>query len=72
MDRQNFRLPNLAQRLDAVCEVLHNGIGVAVIRGLNPKDFSVEDLTIIRLGLQNYVADQQGRQDHKGNMLGSS
>ncbi|KXJ95487.1 TfdA family taurine catabolism dioxygenase TauD [Microdochium bolleyi] len=69
VDRQNFPLPKLAQKLDAVGEILHNGIGVAVIRGLDPKEFSVEDLTIVRLGLQIYIADQQGRQDHKGNML---
>jgi len=45
---------------------------VAVIRGLDPKDFTVEDLTVVRLGLQSYIADLQGRQDHKGNMLGTS
>jgi len=66
---ENFPLPGLAGRLNAISDLLHNGAGVAVIRGLDPKDFTVEDLTVVRLGLQSYIADLQGRQDHKGNML---
>lgn len=49
---------------------IYNGKGFHVIRGLDPGNYSVEDLAIIRLGVQAYIADQCGRQDHRGNMLG--
>jgi hypothetical protein len=41
-----------------------------VIRGLNPANYSVEDLTLAYLGVQSYIAEQRGRQDKRGNMLG--
>jgi hypothetical protein len=49
---------------------VHHGRGFSLIRGLSPSDFSAADLTIIYLGIQSYVANQQGQQDEKGNMLG--
>ncbi|KAK8088901.1 hypothetical protein PG997_003862 [Apiospora hydei] len=48
---------------------LHNGKGFSVIRGIKPSDFSVEELTMVWLGIQAHIVDQRGRQDHKGNML---
>ncbi|KAL6400098.1 TfdA family Taurine catabolism dioxygenase TauD [Ilyonectria robusta] len=50
---------------------IYNGKGFGVIRGLCPQRYSVEDLTILYLGLQSYIANQRGRQDEKGNMLGT-
>lgn len=49
---------------------VHNGRGFAVIRGINPGDYSVEDLTLAYMGLASYVADKRGCQDKLGNMLG--
>ena len=49
---------------------VHEGRGFAVVRGLDPKKYSVEDLTVMHLGIQSHVANQCGRQDRKGNMLG--
>ncbi|KAI0486065.1 hypothetical protein F4859DRAFT_527942 [Xylaria cf. heliscus] len=69
VSRDNFHLPTLGPKLQALGEDLYSGKGFHVIRGLNPCDYSVEDLAIIRLGIQAYIAEQCGRQDHRGNML---
>ncbi|KAG5949715.1 hypothetical protein E4U53_005780 [Claviceps sorghi] len=67
--RQNFLLPTLENDLNQLrCEI-HSGKGFGLIRGLEPRRYSVEDLTTIYLGLQSYIANLQGRQDKKGNML---
>ncbi|KAI1112450.1 hypothetical protein F5Y14DRAFT_421700 [Nemania sp. NC0429] len=67
--QDNFPLPTLGPKLQAVADDIYNGKGFHVIRGLDPNDYSVEDLAIIQLGVQAYIADQCGRQDHRGNML---
>lgn len=71
ISRDNFPLPNLGRKLDGVRQEVHKGRGFGVIRGLDPKKYSVEDLTMLYLGLQSFVANRQGRQDRKGNMLGT-
>jgi hypothetical protein len=68
--RDNFHLPVLGAKLDQVRYQVHMGRGFGVIRGLDPQNYTLEDLTMLHLGLQTYVADQQGRQDKEGNMLG--
>ncbi|KAI3329435.1 Clavaminate synthase-like protein [Xylariaceae sp. AK1471] len=69
VNQDNFPLPTLGPKLQILGHDIHSGKGFHVIRGLDPDDFSVEDLTIIWLGVQAYIADQCGRQDHRGNML---
>jgi len=71
VNQENFPLPTLGAKLRALSLDIHSGRGFHVIRGLNPDDYSVEDLTIIWLGVQSYIADQFGRQDDRGNMLGT-
>ncbi|KAF7537848.1 hypothetical protein G7054_g3378 [Neopestalotiopsis clavispora] len=66
---ENFPLPALGRKLRDVRRDIYDGRGFGVIRGINPSDFTVEDLTMIWLGVQAHVADQRGCQDHKGNML---
>ncbi len=70
VNQDNFPLPSLGPKLRMLGDDIYNGKGFHVIRGLDPSDYSVEDLAIIRLGVQAYIADQCGRQDHRGNMLG--
>ncbi|KAL5624412.1 hypothetical protein BROUX41_004472 [Berkeleyomyces rouxiae] len=65
----SFPLPILAPKLLGISEDLHNGRGFALIRGLDPKDFSVADLSTIWLGVQSFIAKARGRQDKKGNMI---
>ncbi|KAI1461645.1 Clavaminate synthase-like protein [Annulohypoxylon moriforme] len=69
VSRDNFPLPTLGSKLEELSQDLYNGMGLSVVRGINPDDYSVEDLTIVWLGIQAYIADQRGCQDHRGNML---
>ncbi|KAL7628687.1 hypothetical protein AAE478_000202 [Parahypoxylon ruwenzoriense] len=69
VNRGNFPLPTLGPKLDKLSQDIYNGTGLCVVRGINPEEYSVEDLTIVWLGIQAYIADQRGCQDHKGNML---
>ncbi|KAF4971662.1 hypothetical protein FSARC_1579 [Fusarium sarcochroum] len=69
VSRDNFPLPTLGPRLDRIRRDVHDGKGFGVIRGLDPQKYSVEDLTVLYLGIQSYIASRHGRQDRKGNML---
>lgn len=51
---------------------MYDGKGFCVVRGIDPNAYAVEDLTLVYLGVQSYIADQRGRQDKRGNMLGMS
>ncbi|KAG7141004.1 Taurine hydroxylase-like protein SAT17 like [Verticillium longisporum] len=64
-----FPLPSLSLRLDNVCTDVYEGRGFAIVRGLNPDEYSVEDLTIVYLGLSSYVGERRGKQDQRGSML---
>lgn len=64
-----FKLPTLGPRLVELSLDIHNGRGFAVVRGINPGDYSVEDLTLAYMGVASYVADKRGCQDKLGNML---
>ena len=66
----NFPLPTLGPRLRELSSDVHNGRGFCVVRGLNPASYPVEDMTLVYLGVQSYIAEQRGRQDKRGNMLG--
>ncbi|KAG7101933.1 Taurine hydroxylase-like protein SAT17 like [Verticillium longisporum] len=67
--RDTFDLPVLGDTLCQVSQDVNSGRGFAVVRGLDPRKYCVEDLTLLYLGIQVYIANEQGRQDKKGNML---
>ncbi|KAF5590671.1 hypothetical protein FPCIR_6334 [Fusarium pseudocircinatum] len=67
--RQNFPLPTVSVNLDRIRLDIHEGKGFGLVRGLNYSDYSAEDLTMMYLGIQSYVANLRGRQDKTGNML---
>ncbi|EGU72953.1 hypothetical protein FOXB_16541 [Fusarium oxysporum f. sp. conglutinans Fo5176] len=67
--RQNFPLPTVGKSLDLIRLDVHEGKGFGLVRGINPLDYSAEDLTMMYLGVQSYIANLRGRQDEKGNML---
>ncbi|KAH6634060.1 hypothetical protein B0J18DRAFT_415162 [Chaetomium sp. MPI-SDFR-AT-0129] len=69
VEPSNFPLPTLGPRLRELCRDVHDGKGFCIVRGINPKTYSVEDLTLAYLGIQSYIAEQRGRQDKCGNML---
>lgn len=71
VDSTNFPLPNLRHTLRQLSLELHNGRGFCVIRGLDYGKYSVEDNTVIFLGVQSFIAKTRARQDEKGNMIGA-
>ncbi|KAH7228923.1 hypothetical protein BKA60DRAFT_8805 [Fusarium oxysporum] len=68
VSRDNFPLPTLGPRLDRIRRDVHQDKGFGVIRGLDPQKYSVEDLTVLCLGTQSYIANRHRRQGRKGNM----
>ncbi|KAB5580836.1 taurine catabolism dioxygenase TauD [Coniochaeta sp. 2T2.1] len=65
----NFPIPLLGPKLRQLSHDVHDGKGFCVVRGIDPKAFTVEHLTLVYLAVQSFVADQRGRQDKRGNML---
>lgn len=70
VNRNNFPLPSLLKRLDLIAQNVHRGRGFAIIRGLDPKEYSPEDNAIVFLGISSYIGEKRGMQDGDGNMLG--
>lgn len=70
--RESFPLPELGPKLDTLRRDLYSGRGFGCVRGLNTAEYPVEDLTILQLGIQAHIANRYGRQDKKGNMMGTS
>jgi hypothetical protein len=66
----NFPLPSLASKLEAVAENVHNGFGLAIIRGFHSVGLSGSDQTIAFLGISSYIAAQRGRQNRSGDKIG--
>ncbi|KAK0739985.1 hypothetical protein B0T18DRAFT_331684 [Schizothecium vesticola] len=64
-----FPLPTLGPRLLGLALAVHSGRGFALVRGLDPDDFSQEDNVVIFLGISSYIGPKRGRQDEEGNML---
>ncbi|KAL1902819.1 hypothetical protein Sste5346_000730 [Sporothrix stenoceras] len=69
VSRNTFPLPQLGAKLDELSSEVHEGRGFCLVRGVNPADYSVGDLTLVYLGVQTYIADQRAHQDSRGNML---
>ncbi|KAL7965502.1 Clavaminate synthase-like protein [Trichoderma sp. SZMC 28014] len=65
----NFPLPKLAPQLAQCAATIHQGRGFFVLRGLDQLNYSVEDSTIIYLGIASYIGDKRGLQDKKGTVL---
>lgn len=71
VNKTNFPLPTLREKLHQLAEELHHSRGFFVLRGLNSNNYSPEDNTIIFLGISSYVGEKRGKQDDAGNMLSS-
>jgi hypothetical protein len=69
VNRQNFPLPILQERLRACCLELHRGRGFFSLRGLDPDAYSPEDNAILFLGISSYIGERRGKQDAQGNMF---
>ncbi|KAK6062689.1 taurine catabolism dioxygenase TauD [Seiridium cupressi] len=53
IDCENFPLPTFGAKLRNISHAVYNGRGLCVIRGIDPSDYSVEDLTMLWLGVQS-------------------
>lgn len=69
VNKENFPLPILGRRLEQACVDIYYGRGFVIVRGLDPDAFSVEDLTVIYLGVSSYIAESRGKQDQRGSMM---
>ncbi|KAK0644660.1 hypothetical protein B0T16DRAFT_460692 [Cercophora newfieldiana] len=67
--KEMFPLPNLSKHLLAMCSDIYEGKGFGIVRGLNPDDYPLHDLTSIYLGISSYIAETRGKQDQRGSML---
>lgn len=65
----NFPLPQLSKKIEAICRDVYDGRGFGILRGLEPDLWSVEDITVIYLGISSYVAEKRGKQDQRGSTL---
>jgi len=55
--------------LEKACEDVYNGRGFSIVRGLDPNAFSLEDMTVIYLGISSYIGEGRGKQDQRGSKL---
>ena len=69
VSQATFPLPKLRSKLEAVANDLHNGIGFAVLRGLNPARYTALDNVLLYLGVTSYIAEKRGCQDSSGAMI---
>ncbi|KAL8847888.1 MAG: hypothetical protein Q9221_007099 [Calogaya cf. arnoldii] len=69
VSKANFPLPNLASRFTKACEEVYNGLGAVILRGIDVKNYTPEDLLVVFLGVSSYIAEQRGVQDRLGTML---
>lgn len=52
-----------------MCRDVYDGRGFGIVRGLDPDDYEIADLTTIYLGISSYIAQVRGKQDQRGSML---
>jgi hypothetical protein len=69
IDRKNFALPSLAHRLDELRRELLLGRGFALLRGLRPEEFAVEEQASVFWGIGSHLGNPRA-QNAKGHLLG--
>lgn len=55
VEQEDFRVPTFAAAVRGIQERLDHGVGVAIVRGLDPSTLSESDAEIIAWGLCNYL-----------------
>jgi hypothetical protein len=66
---ENFSLPTLGPKLAGWAKYIHSERGFCIIRGLDPSIYSVEDGTLVFLGISSYIGEQRASQDRLLNMI---
>ncbi|KAL4795138.1 hypothetical protein BDV19DRAFT_389540 [Aspergillus venezuelensis] len=67
---RTFPLPTLGETLQGFAIELHEGRGFFVVRGLEPDRYTIEENTVIFLGISCYVGSILGKQTDDGKMFG--
>lgn len=62
LDKSSFPLPLLGQKLAAIRASLHDDLGIAVLRGLDPSIWSMRETFVAFAGLSSHVSRERGRQ----------
>jgi len=62
ISRESFPLPLLSNELEKRRRELHNGSGVALLRGLNPEHFTRQENIVIFAGLSSHMSQKRGYQ----------
>lgn len=50
-------------------DIVYAGIGFAILRGLDLRQFNYEERAIVFLGISSYIGDERGPQDRYGTMM---
>ncbi|KAK4183083.1 hypothetical protein QBC35DRAFT_130317 [Podospora australis] len=69
VNQHTFPLPNLGARLNEASDIVHNGRGFVVLRGLQPDKYNSLDNILLYLGITSYIAETRGMQDFDGRMI---
>ncbi|KKK23872.1 hypothetical protein AOCH_002911 [Aspergillus ochraceoroseus] len=69
VSQKTFPLSSLGRELENVRNSVYEGRGFAIVRGLDPDAYNVEDLTVVYLGISSYIGERRGKQDQRGSML---
>lgn len=69
VSKETFPLPVLGEKLVNARNDVYKGRGFAIVRGLDPDTYAMEDLTVVYLGITSYVGERRGKQDQRGSML---
>ncbi|KAI5918988.1 hypothetical protein F4810DRAFT_714965 [Camillea tinctor] len=69
VSQQAFPLDKLGSVLEGLRNDVYEGRGFAIVRGIDPDAYSIEDLTVVYLGISSYIGERRGKQDQRGSML---
>ncbi|KAH6632112.1 hypothetical protein F5144DRAFT_573093 [Chaetomium tenue] len=69
VNHNTFPLPSLCSRLVEASQIIHDGRGFVVLRGLEPDRYTSFDNILIYLGITSYIAEKRGMQDFDGRMI---
>lgn len=69
MQRRDFPLGRMAEKLAGLAQDIRDGIGFSVVRGLDISDYSDDDVGLLFWGLGLYLGNPLG-QNPKGDLLG--
>jgi hypothetical protein len=67
--RATFPLPDLGKRLVQLQDLIYDGPGFVIVRGLKLEAYGDVDIAVIFLGVSSYIAERRGKQDRRGSML---